>query len=499
MYELIKNPNIDWLGLKRPFIMLSIALLVAGMISVIIQGFNLGVDFSGGVLANVKFRGERPSENQIRDALNKQGIDTGKVVIQPVSDPITGGNNQMLIRLPQHQSPATTSMKPSVGEVVAATMQGAAPAKATPPSATPQAGSSTPQPTGTTPPATGAQQQPPATSETSVPVVTPTVPPATSSASPTDQQPERIGEEKRAILAALESFNDQADVSGKTDLNTVGRESLRNKLIETDPLGMNASGQSAAAAEYTKYADLMIDYRDKQSGGLINQISDLKNVSGFSSALADALPNKFFAGNVALTGYEEVGPQISGELQQRAIYVTLASFVGILLYMAFRFEWIYGVAAVVAVCHDLLVTLGIFSILKEEISLNVVAALLTLAGYSVNDTIVIFDRIRENLKLRRKDSLPQLVNDSINQTLSRTILVSGLTFLAVLALLIWGGPVLHGLALALTIGIVVGSYSTLAIASPIMVWWQQRKELRARGQREFGAAKRDMKRKMVAS
>lgn len=492
MYELIKNPNVNWLGLKRPFIVLSIALLTAGMISVMVQGFNLGIDFSGGVLATVKFKGKRPSEDQIRQALNKQGIDTGKVIIQPVSDPITGDENQVLIRLPQRQAPTNIGRWSSTGAVVAATVQESEAAKTTAPSAQSQPLSNKPQPDQPAPPPADAQPQPPIDSSGQV------TPPVALSPASSPEPPEQIGEEKQVILAALASFNDPTDVAGKTDLNTVGRESLRNRLIETDPLGLNASGQSAAAAEYVKYADLIIDYRDKQSGGLINQIADLKNVSGFSAALADALPNQFFAGNVALTGYEEVGPQISAELQQRAIYVTLASFVGILLYMAFRFEWIYGVAAVVAVCHDLLVTLGVFSILQEELSLNVVAALLTLAGYSVNDTIVIFDRIRENLKLRRKESLPQLVNDSINQTLSRTILVSGLTFLAVLALLIWGGPVLRGLALALTIGIVVGSYSTLAIASPIMVWWQQRKELRTSGRKEAVSARRDVKHKMVA-
>lgn len=501
MYELIKNPNVDWLGLKRPFIMLSIALLLAGMVSVVVQGFNLGIDFSGGVLATVKFRERRPSEDQIRQALSKHGIDVGKVIIQPISDPITGNENQVLIRLPQRQGATNVGYKPSAGDVLAASLQQAQPPQATTPSAQPQSGTNKPQSGETASPASGAQPQVPTESsgQAGTPPVAVSPAPASPATSGAPEPVERIGEEKRAILAALASFNDPADAASKTDLNTVGRETLRNKLIESDPLGLNASGQSAAAAEYTKYADLIIDYRDKQSGGLINQIADLKNISGFSSALADALPKQFFAGNVALTGYEEVGPQISAELQQRAIYVTLASFVGILLYMAFRFEWIYGVAAVVAVCHDLLVTLGVFSILQEEISLNVVAALLTLAGYSVNDTIVIFDRIRENLKLRRKDSLPQLVNDSINQTLSRTILVSGLTFLAVLALLIWGGPVLRGLALALTIGIVVGSYSTLAIASPIMVWWQQRKELRASGHHEVASARRDVKRKMVAS
>jgi preprotein translocase subunit SecF len=143
-----------------------------------------------------------------------------------------------------------------------------------------------------------------------------------------------------------------------------------------------------------------------------------------------------------------------------------------LIFIAFRFEWIYGVAAVIAVFHDVLVTLGFFSLLREEISLTVIAALLTLVGYSMNDTIVIFDRIRELLRLRRRDPLVRITNDAINETLSRTIITSGLTFLSVVAILLFGGEVLRGFALALTIGIVIGSYSTIGIASPIMLWWE---------------------------
>ena len=152
---------------------------------------------------------------------------------------------------------------------------------------------------------------------------------------------------------------------------------------------------------------------------------------------------------------------------------TLYSLLGMLIYLWFRFELIYGVAAVVACFHDTLITVGAFSLLNTEISLTVIAAILTLVGYSMNDTIVVFDRIRENIKLLRKDSLTEIVNKSINQTLSRTVLTSGLTFLTVLALFLFGGEVLHGFSLALVIGIIIGTYSSIFIAAPMLVAYQQ--------------------------
>src|SRR5215213_3065733 len=175
-----------------------------------------------------------------------------------------------------------------------------------------------------------------------------------------------------------------------------------------------------------------------------------------------------------IVGTDAVGPVAGRQLRNQAIAVTLAALVGILLYIAFRFEWSYGAAAVIAVFHDVLVTLGFFSIFQWEISLTVIAALLTLVGFSVNDTIVIFDRIRENLRLHRRESLYDITNLSVNQTLSRTVITSGLVFLSVLAMVLFGGEVLRGFSLALLIGIIFGTYSSIAIASPIMVWWQER-------------------------
>jgi preprotein translocase subunit SecF len=175
-----------------------------------------------------------------------------------------------------------------------------------------------------------------------------------------------------------------------------------------------------------------------------------------------------------IVGTDAVGAVAGVQLRNKAIAVTLAALVGILLYIALRFEWTYGAAAVIAVFHDVLVTLGFFSIFQWEVSLTVIAALLTLVGFSVNDTIVVFDRIRENRRLHRRDSLYKITNDSINQTLSRTVITSGLVFLSVLAMVLFGGEVLRGFSLALLIGITFGTYSSVAIASPIMVWWEQR-------------------------
>src|SRR5215467_145921 len=200
-------------------------------------------------------------------------------------------------------------------------------------------------------------------------------------------------------------------------------------------------------------------------------------LSGFGSEARpstelEADPNAAYK----IVGTDAVGAIAGAQLRNKAIAVTLAALVGILMYIAFRFEWTYGAAAVIAVFHDVLVTLGFFSIFQLEVGLTVIAALLTLVGFSVNDTIVVFDRIRENRKLHRRDSLYKVTNDSINQTLSRTVIANGLVFLSVLAMVLFGGDVLRAFSLALFIGVVFGTYSSIAVASPIMVWWEQRLE-----------------------
>src|SRR6266849_268340 len=177
-----------------------------------------------------------------------------------------------------------------------------------------------------------------------------------------------------------------------------------------------------------------------------------------------------------IEGTDAVGQIASKQLRNQAIAVTIAALIGMLLFIAFRFEWTYGAAAVIAVFHTVLVTLGLFSIFQIEINLTVIAALLTLVGFDVNDSIVIFDRIRENRKLYRRMSLYDVTNLSINQTLSRTVITSGLVFLSVISLVLLGGETLRPFALALLMGIIFGSYDTIAVAGPIMVWWEKKLE-----------------------
>jgi preprotein translocase subunit SecF len=187
-------------------------------------------------------------------------------------------------------------------------------------------------------------------------------------------------------------------------------------------------------------------------------------------ALRDHYNNPFNDSGIKV---DSVGATVGHQLQIKAIEAVSLSFAGMLVYLWFRFQLIYGVAAVVACFHDTLITVGAFALFGKEISLTVIAAILTLVGYSMNDTIVVFDRIRENLRLSRREPLPDLVNRSINQTLSRTVLTSGLTFLTVLSLFIFGGEVLNGFSFALVVGILIGTYSSIAVAAPMLVAWQQ--------------------------
>ena len=254
--------------------------------------------------------------------------------------------------------------------------------------------------------------------------------------------------------------------AGKQDLNNASSLTLRDYLLAKDPLhaGTDAPQRYAAAAQ------AIVDFRDKSQGGVLSSMEQLKGV--VDAAVVASLPDGFFLSDFGVRNVEIVGPQVGAQLRRQAILATLYSLGGMLIYLAFRFEWIYGVAAVITVFHDTLITVGAFSLTNKDISLTVIAAILTLVGYSNNDTIVVFDRIRENLKLMRRENLADIVNRSINQTLSRTILTAGLTFLTVLALFLFGGEVLHGFSFALVIGILIGTYSSIAIAAPILVAYQ---------------------------
>jgi preprotein translocase subunit SecF len=200
--------------------------------------------------------------------------------------------------------------------------------------------------------------------------------------------------------------------------------------------------------------------------------SDTSHDAGRVS-VENALNANYHDSGFTIEEVDIVGPTAGKALQKQALWATLYSLIGMLIYLWFRFELIYGVAAVVAVFHDTLITIGAFSLTNQEITLTVIAAILTLIGYSMNDTIVVFDRIRENLALSRRESLHDVVNRSINQTLSRTVISSGLTFLTVLSLFVFGGEVLHGFSFALVIGILIGTYSSIAVAAPMLVAYQE--------------------------
>ena len=267
---------------------------------------------------------------------------------------------------------------------------------------------------------------------------------------------------KTQIIAALE----KNPPAGKQNLNNsdkVGFAAVRDALATRDPL-------HAAPSEYDRIARQVLDVRDKVDGGVLSSIDSLKGT--IPDPAIDALKQDFYTSDFGIKGADIVGPQVGDQLKNQARLAVLFSLIGMLVYLWFRFELIYGVAAVVAVFHDTLITVGAFSLTNKEITLTVIAAILTLVGYSMNDTIVVFDRIRENVKLLRRENLADIVNRSINQTLSRTILTSGLTFLTVLSLYLFGGEVLNGFSFALVIGIIIGTYSSIAVAAPMLVAYQ---------------------------
>jgi preprotein translocase subunit SecF len=281
-----------------------------------------------------------------------------------------------------------------------------------------------------------------------------------------DEQALQASREK--VLGAL-SATYGVSSSNKPDFNSATPTSLAAFLTGKDPLFLSVN----AGDRYQQLAKKLLDYRDKNSNGVLTNFDDLPKVDGVTPAVLAAVKNSYVLGPFAIRNVEIVGPKVGAELRKQAIFVTLYALGGMLVYIAFRFEWVYGAAAVLAVFHDVLITLGFFSLLHFEISLTVIAALLTLVGYSMNDTIVIFDRIRENNRLLRKESFADVVNKSINQTLSRTILTSGLTFLTVLVLFLMGGQVLRAFSFALVVGIVVGTYSSFGIAAPLVVAWNR--------------------------
>ena len=411
MVEIFKNANYNFLNKKWLFIGLSLLFLLAGAISIAwrasdgdpsTRAFNLGIDFTGGTLVNVKFK-EPPDLGRLRSVIERQDIESSKITVQPISDQVgQAPKNEVFIRLP-----TMLSVMREAGQ-----------------------------------------------SETA----------------------DEADVGKLKILAALKELNDPRATRDKTDLNLIGRNALKEKLAELDPLNIRAGDAEASERVYGGISARIVDYRERERGGIFGSVAEIKNLGGIEPQIMAALEEHFFTGVAAVRSAEAVSPQIGADLRNRAVYVTLAACAGMLVYVAVRFKsWGYGLGAVVAVFHDVLVTLGIFSIMQWEVDLNLVGALLSLIGFSMNDTIVIFDRVREKRVLKRREGLEALTNRSINETLSRTALTNGTAFLCALSLVLFGGDVLKSFSWALLIGVLVGTYSTLYIASPFMLWWEGRK------------------------
>ena len=255
-----------------------------------------------------------------------------------------------------------------------------------------------------------------------------------------------------------------ADIGDRFDLNTRGSLELLDLLVKADPDGVGGDAEGRSA-HYEPMAEAVLKYR--KDNGIFNSVEDLRSVTALSDAARSYLEQNTAAGAYALLGADNVGPAVGKDLQRKAQLAIIFSIVGMLVYIWIRFQLPYGVGAVVALVHDVLITLTALAVTQREFNLPTVAALLTLVGYSVNDTVVVFDRVRENLRLRRGEELEKVMDLSINQTLSRTLITSGTTLIVVVSLYVFGGDVINTFAFVLLVGILVGTYSSIFVASPV--------------------------------
>jgi len=374
--ELLKNTNYDFLGKKWPFIIASLVLTAAGLMSIAAKGgLKYGIDFKEGVMMTVQFA-DAPPLDKIRAAMSASPKIKGEVSVQNVSS----AQNQVQIGTEAASEGQMNVNRQDMADVLTATFG--------------QPGS-------------------------------------------------------------------------KLDFNNAGHDALAERL--RDALARN--NVPASEQDLQNLVTALLSTRDTQHSGLITNFGQLSSTPGVNAGIMNTLREECYLAPFHIAGVEMVGPKVGAELRTKAVLATLYALAGMLAYIAFRFEWVYGLGAVIACFHDTIITIGLFSLFNKEITMTVIAALLTLVGYSMNDTIVIFDRIRENLKISRREPLEAVMNRAVNQTLSRTVMTSGLTFLTVIALFLFGGPVLNGFSFALVCGILVGTYSSVFVASPIVLFW----------------------------
>ena len=415
------HPNIDFLGKRRLFMTVSLLLLAGAVTAISTIGFNYGIDFAGGTSVQLKFT-EAMEVGTLRERLRGAGF--SQPTIQQLGDP---GDHEFLVRVPE--TGETTG--PPAGAVTETEAENpAAPGEEDAPA-------------------------PAAAAETAEAAVPESEAKPASGGSGTDVS--------ERIVAAVQPMSVPA---GSLDLNTADFSQIRSMLLER-AVPLDEAEQAARA---------IMDYRSAHAG-LLHALTDLDGL-GLSEAALAALKEGGVIGGLIVRKVEMVGPKVGKDLRAQAVKAVGWSLLGILLYVGFRFRVEFAVAAIIALIHDTLFTVGILVTRGEEFTLLTISALLTLVGYSLNDSIVVFDRVRENLNQMRGAGLVEVINTSINQMLRRTILTSGTTLVAVLALLLLGGPVLHGFAFTLLIGIVVGTYSSIYIASPVLILWHRVRERR---------------------
>jgi preprotein translocase subunit SecF len=253
------------------------------------------------------------------------------------------------------------------------------------------------------------------------------------------------------------------------DLNQQGAAALSSFLLERDVDNERVLGDSEARQHYDEVAALIMEVRRQE--GLIRSWEEVEGLDGVSDEVVSALRSGAQLGGFSVLRSDNVGPQIGGETARRGVLAMVFSLVGMLAYIWIRFELRFGLGALVALMHDVVIALGFFVVLDYEADLTTIAAFLTLIGYSVNDSVVIFDRLRENLRRSRRQSLVEVINLSLNQTLSRTLLTSGTTMMALATMFFFGGDVLRGFSFVLLVGVFVGTYSSVFVASPMVLLW----------------------------
>ena len=274
------------------------------------------------------------------------------------------------------------------------------------------------------------------------------------------------------------------DTGSLLDLNQQGSDALASLLARSDPDSIRVEGlgdsSQALRQHYEEIADAVIGLR--KGDGLLESWEQIGELEAVSPAALSALRSDAVLGKFSVLAAESVGSQIGSELRVKGILAVVFSMIGMLAYIWLRFELRFGIGALVALLHDVLISLGLYAIFDYEFNLTSIAAFLTVVGYSVNDSVVVFDRVRENLRRNRREPLSELLNRSINQTLSRTVLTSGTTLAVVVTLFLFGGDVIRGLAFVLMVGVVVGTYSSIFIASPTVLVWERwfGREARAR-------------------